>query len=137
MEQETVGAAHVAASSFPKAAKMVRDSLAREGLSIVAESSAGLLSRTLYVVCPFLLLETLAFDQSAAVFVPAHVVLSPATAGADVRWLNPAAFHPARIAAGAARPVNALHARIGSAIGSLKERNRPFLLGAIQRSRKG
>ena len=135
MEQETVGKAHVAASSFVKAAKMVRDSLAREGLSIVAESSAGSLSRTLYVVCPFLLLQTLAFDQSAAVFVPAHVVLSPAAAGADVRWLNPAAFSPARIAAGAGRPVNALHARIGSAIESLEERRRPFPLGAIKRRR--
>jgi hypothetical protein len=137
MEQESIGTAHVAASSFPKAAKMVRDSLARAGLSIVAESSAGSLSRTLYVVCPFLLLETLAFDQSAAVFVPAHVVLSPAIAGADVQWLSPAAFHPARMTAGAARPVHALHVRIGSAIGSLEERSRPFLLSAIQRSRKG
>jgi hypothetical protein len=124
--EPTLGMTQVAASSFPKAARLVRDSLAREGLTIVAEESHHPAMRTLYVVCPFLLLETLAFDQSAAVLVPAHVVLSARDNGAEVRWLNAAILRRAQTAAGVARPVNALHARIGSALRSLAERSRPF-----------
>lgn len=128
MEINTIGIAQVIAPSFPKAVKRVRASLARHGLSIASEHDNASRFHTLYVVCPFLLLETLAFDQSAAVFVPAHVVLSPVPAGAEVRWLTAAAFDTAGLTAGVARPVHALHAKVDSAIRSLQSRERPFLL---------
>ena len=134
MEPAAIGIAQVNAASFPKAARLVRDCLSRQGLTIVAEQSADGSGRTLCVVCPFLLFETLAFDASAAVFVPARVAMRPSPLGAEVRWLTAAAFLPVRLAAGGVGPVQALHERIGAAIRTLEKRRRMFLFRPRRRN---
>jgi hypothetical protein len=85
-----------------KAAKQIRRALGAEGLAVAGEIDlTARLSRHLRVgfpVCtvicvdyPTVLLEALAFDRSAAVLVPIHLVVTEHGAGTAVHMLNPSA----------------------------------------------
>ena len=100
----------MSAASF-RAVESVREMLAEVGLTVLGESSYRS-SKLLYVACPFLLLEALAFDRSTAVFVPVQVVVRPTEGGAQVNWVNLASQPKLRLPVGANRPVSALYRRI-------------------------
>lgn len=137
MEQQAIGIAHVNASSFSKATQRVREGLSRQGLTVVAERRCPPLSHTLYVACPILLLEILAVDPAAAVFLPAHIVLDSRPDGAEARWLTAAALPPSRLPVGMLRPVYALHAKIDSAFRCIQEPDRPFLFRKTRGQSRG
>lgn len=115
MRQEPLETAYVPASSFRRAIDSVRDMLAEVGLTIISESSY-MSCRILYVACPFLLLEALAYDRSTAVFLPVQVIVRPTEGGAQVSWVNLASWPKLRLPVGASRPVNALCRRISQAL---------------------
>jgi hypothetical protein len=114
--REPIGTAHVSAPSFRTAAESIRERLNGAGLTIFAESDWTGSGKILYVACPFLLLEALAFDRSSAVFLPVQVTVLATKNGAAVHWINPAALLTIRLPAGARRPIAALCARISQAL---------------------
>lgn len=129
IDAEPTGVADIAAASFPKAIGMVYEALANAGLSVLAESDACLEKarqgnarpcKVLYVACPFLLLEALAFDRSAAVFLPAHLVIRATSDGAEVHWINPAALPRLKLPVGAAGPILALYSRISQTFAAVR-----------------
>jgi len=114
MGQQPVESACVTAASFRKAVELIREMLVEAGLTVLAESSLRS-CRILYVACPFLLLEALAFDRSTAVFVPVQVIARPTEGGAEVHWVNLASVPQVRLPVAAHHPVNALCWRISQA----------------------
>lgn len=85
-----------------KAAKQIRRALDAEGIAVAGEMDlAARLNRGLRVgfpVCrvicvdyPTVLLEALAFDRSAAVLVPIHLVITEHAVGSAVHMLSPSA----------------------------------------------
>jgi hypothetical protein len=115
MKREPIGTAHVNAPSFRRAAESIRERLNGAGLTIFAESDWTGSGKILYVACPFLLLEALAFDRSSAVFLPVQVTVLATKNGAAVHWINPAALLTVRLPIGARRPITTLCARISKA----------------------
>src|SRR5690242_14139742 len=95
---------YVKAPSFRRAAESVRETLDSAGLKIFADSDLGGSAKILYVACPFLLLEALAFDRSSAVFLPVQVTVLATQGGATVQWLDAAALPIITLPLGARKP---------------------------------
>ena len=114
MGQQPTESAFVTAASFRKSVELIREMLVEAGLTVLGESCLKS-CRILYVACPFLLLEALAFDRSTAVFVPVQVMVRPTEDGAEARWVNLASVPKLRLPVGAHRPVNSLCWRISQA----------------------
>lgn len=121
MVKQPIECAYFADASLHKTIESIREMLAGAGLAVLGESHLRS-CRILYVACPFLLLEALAFDRSTAVFVPAQVVVRRAPGGAEVHWINFASMPKLRLPAGAHRPVNTLYRRISQAFEALSSR---------------
>lgn len=131
MYSEPLAVAEIVAGSFPKAIGMVYEALAKAGLHVLAESDAcprklrgndTRRCKILYVVCPFLLLEALAFQRSAAVYLPAHLVVRGTAGGAEIYWMNPAAL-PLTLPVGAVGPIMELYSRIAQTFATVSQRS--------------
>jgi uncharacterized protein (DUF302 family) len=115
------------AAPYETALKLIRSALLHEDLRIsrefdvadIAGGQAGMNLAPCRIVCvdsPLLLLEAMALDPSAAVFVPVHIVISADGPNTQVYWLNPAGIQGKRLPVGAMLPLRALHARIAAAM---------------------
>jgi uncharacterized protein (DUF302 family) len=102
---------------------MVREALARTELSVTAELDVsdriqrqlglGLAPcRILLVDSPYLLLEAVALDRSAAVLLPLHVVVAGRGTQTVMHCLNPPALAGAELPAGTAAPLARLQTQL-------------------------
>lgn len=115
------------AAPFEAALKLIRSALLHEDLRISKEFDVADIARfqpemnlarcrILCVDSPLLLLEAIALDPSAAVFLPLHIVISADGRNTQVYWLNPAGIQSKRLPVGAMLPLRALQARISVAM---------------------
>jgi uncharacterized protein (DUF302 family) len=115
------------AAPFETALKLIRSALLHEDLRIsrefdvadIAHGQPGVNLAPCRILCvdsPLLLLEAMALDPSAAVFVPVHIVISAYGPDTQVYWLDPASIQGKRLPVGAMLPLRALHARIVKAM---------------------
>jgi uncharacterized protein (DUF302 family) len=115
------------AAPFETALKLIRSALLHEDLRIsrefdvadIARRQPGLNLAPCRILCvdsPLLLLEAMALDPSAAVFLPVHMVISADGPNTQVYWLDPASIQGKRLPVGAMLPLRALHARIAAAM---------------------
>jgi uncharacterized protein (DUF302 family) len=115
------------AAPFETGLKLVRDALLRAGLSISGELDVpGSLgrdsvsfptqSRLLYVDSPLWLLEALALDRAAAVFLPLHVLVAEHGPETRVYWNKPAEVFIGRLPIGAALPLDEIQERVAQAL---------------------
>jgi uncharacterized protein (DUF302 family) len=115
------------AAPYETALKLIRSALFREDLRISREFDVADIARLqpgmnvapcriLCVDSPLLLLEAIALDPSAAVFLPLHIVISTDGRNTQVYWLNPAGIQSKRLPLGAMLPLRALQARIEAAL---------------------
>jgi hypothetical protein len=118
------------AAPYELALKLTRNAIRNEDLRIsrefnISDIAGGLWSsqfgpcRILCVDSPLLLLEAVALDPSAAVFLPLHIVVSADGPKTHVYWLNPANMHTKRLPVGAMLPMRALQTRIIKAMDRL------------------
>lgn len=118
------------AAPYETALKLIRSALFHEDLRIpqefdvadIASGQAGMKLAPCRILCvdsPLLLLEAMALDPSAAVFVPLHIVISADGPKTQVYWLDPAGIQSKRLPIGAMLPLRALHARIVKAMEKL------------------
>jgi uncharacterized protein (DUF302 family) len=125
--RETIENRREIAAPFETALKLIRSALFHEDLRIsrefdvadIARGQPGMNlapGRILCVDSPLLLLEAMALDPSAAVFLPLHIVISADGPKTQVYWLNPAGIQSKRLPVGAMLPLRALHARIVKAM---------------------
>ena len=116
-----------------EALKLLRAALAEEGLEIAAEfDMAGRIRkalsvdlppcRVLCVDCPVALLEALAFDRSAAVLLPLHLVVAGQDGITLIHLLNPAAALYSGLPVTARAAVSKLQARVALAVESVSVR---------------
>ncbi|HUI57458.1 MAG TPA: DUF302 domain-containing protein [Bryobacteraceae bacterium] len=112
---------------FVKALHTIRQAIAATDLAIIAELDVsdrikrqlGLgfaPCRILLVDSPYLLLEAVALDRSAAALLPLHVVVSSHGSETMVHWLNPAAITGAALPAGTAGPLEKLREQLAHAL---------------------
>jgi uncharacterized protein (DUF302 family) len=124
---ETVEGRREIAAPYETALKAIRSALLHEDLRISSEFDVAAIAREqprmnhapcriLCVDSPLLLLEAMALDPSAAVFVPVHIVISADGPKTQVYWLNPASIQSKRLPVGAMLPLRALQARIAAAM---------------------
>ena len=115
------------AAPFETGLKLVRDALLRAGLSISGELdvsgslgrdavSAPAQSRLLYVDSPLWLLEALALDRAAAVFLPLHVLVAGHGSETPVYWNKPAEVFIGRLPVGAALPLDEIQELVVQAL---------------------
>ena len=114
------------AAPYETALKLIRSALLHEDLRISREFDIADIARAqpgnpapcriLCVDSPLLLLEAMALDRSAAVFLPLHIVISADGPNTQVYWLNPASIQSKRLPVGAMLPLRALQARIAAAM---------------------
>ncbi|MBZ5594724.1 MAG: DUF302 domain-containing protein [Acidobacteriia bacterium] len=134
---ETIENRREIAAPFETALKVIRSALFHEDLRIsrefdvadIARGQPGMNLAPCRILCvdsPLLLLEAMALDPSAAVFLPLHIVISADGPSTQVYWLNPASIQSKRLPAGAMLPLRAVQARIVKAMEkiSLNEENR-------------
>jgi len=118
------------AAPYETALKLVHDALLHEDLRISREYDVSDIAggqrgmnlvdcRILCVDSPLLLLEAMALDPSAAVFLPLHIVVSADGRKTHVYWLNPASIQSKRLPVGAMLPLRALQVRIVRAMGRI------------------
>jgi len=130
MNRQSAVAAYLVAEPFTRALHIVREALARTDLSIIAELdvsdrirrqvSLGFAPcRILLVDSPYLLLEAVALDRSAAVLLPLHIVVSSRGPETLVHWLNAAAITGAALPAGAAGPLEKLQEQVAHVLGAV------------------
>jgi uncharacterized protein (DUF302 family) len=109
------------------ALKLIRRALLHEDLRIPEEFDVSDIAggqpgmnlapcRILCVDAPLLLLEAMALDPSAAVFLPLHIVISADGPKTQVYWLDPASIQSKRLPVGAILPLRALQTRIVGAM---------------------
>ena len=126
---------------FNQALKLIRQALVEEGLEVAAELDLAKrlrkalridfpLCRVLCVDCPVGLLEALAFDRSAAVLLPLHLVVTGQDGVTLVHLLNPAAALYAGLPVTARAAVSKLQARIAQAVEGVSVRQCPVEIGA-------
>jgi uncharacterized protein (DUF302 family) len=124
---ETVETSREIEAPYETALKLIRSALLREDLRISREFDVADIARGQRVVnlapcrilcvdSPLLLLEAMALDPSAAVFLPLHIVISADGPNTQVYWLNPAGIQSKRLPVGAMLPLRALQARIVAAM---------------------
>ncbi len=134
-DQET--ATLITQKPFNEALKLLRASLAEEGLEIAAEfDMANRIKkalridlppcRVLCVDCPLALLEALAFDRSAAVLLPLHLVIAAQDSLTLIHFLNPAAALYRGLPVTARAAVSKLQARVALAVESVSIRQNPL-----------
>ena len=122
---------------FDEALKLLRVALAGEGLEIAAELDiSGRIRkslrinippcRVLCVDCPVALLEALAFDRSAAVLLPLHLVVAGQDDLTLIHLLNPAAALYSGLPVTARAAVSKLQARVALAVESISIRQHPL-----------
>ena len=127
MNGETVENRRELSVPYEMALQLVRSALLHEDLHISAEFDVSAIAdgqprmnlhpcRILCVDSALLLLEALALDPSAAVFLPLHIVVSADGSTTQVYWLNPAGIQSKRLPVGALLPLRALQVRIVRAI---------------------
>jgi uncharacterized protein (DUF302 family) len=115
------------AAPYETALKLIRSALFHEDLHIsrefdvadIARGQPGMNLAPCRILCvdsPLLLLEAMALDPSAAVFLPLHIVISADGPNTQVYWLNPASIHSKRLPVGAMLPLRALQTRIVAAM---------------------
>lgn len=120
-----------------EALKLLRVALAGEGLEIAAELDiSGRIRKTLRVNlppcrvvcvdCPVALLEALAFDRSAAVLLPLHLVVAGQDDLTLIHLLNPAAALYSGLPLTARAAVSKLQARVALAVESISTRQHPL-----------
>jgi uncharacterized protein (DUF302 family) len=111
------------AAPYETALKLIRSALLNEDLRIsrefdltdIAGEQPGVNLAPRRILCvdsPLLLLEAMALDPSAAVFLPLHIVISAGGPKTQVYWFNPASIQSKRLPVGAMLPLRALQARI-------------------------
>ncbi len=138
MIHEAAVTVYTMAYPFERALPAVREALAGGGLTIVGEMDIserirrqlGLdfgPCRVLLVDSPYLLVEALALDRSAAALLPLHVVISGRESITHVHWISLAGIRQARLPAGAEAPLAKLHAGLLRVFDGLahKEHNWP------------
>jgi uncharacterized protein (DUF302 family) len=112
---------------FEKAIKKIRASLDLTELCVSMETDVssnlkqklgvGLAPcRILYVESPLLLLEALAFDVRASVFLPFHLVVASQDIQTKVHLMSPALIHETDIPIGIRGQVRRLHCLVLSAL---------------------
>ena len=122
---------------FNEALKLLRVALAGEDLEIAAElDMSGRIRkslrvnmppcRVLCVDCPMALLEALAFDRSAAVLLPLHLVIAGQDDLTLIHLLNPAAALYSGLPVTARAAVSKLQARVALAVESISIRQHPL-----------
>jgi uncharacterized protein (DUF302 family) len=122
---------------FNEALKLLRVALAGEELEIAAElDMSGRIRkslrvnmppcRVLCVDCPMALLEALAFDRSAAVLLPLHLVVAGQDDLTLIHLLNPAAALYSGLPVTARAAVSKLQARVALAVESISIRQHPL-----------
>ena len=134
---ETLESRREVAAPYEAALKLMRTALLQEDLRISREfdladidgGQPGMKMARCCILCvdsPLLLLEAIALDPSAAVFLPLHVVISASGPKTQVVWLNPSSIQSKRLPIGAMLPLRAVQARIVKAMEkiSLNEENR-------------
>lgn len=115
------------AAPYEAALKLIRTVLCHEDLRIsgefdvadIAGGQPGMKTARGCVLCvdsPLLLLEAMALDPSAAVFLPLHIVISASGPKTQVFWINPSSMQSKRLPVGAMLPLRAVHARIVAAM---------------------
>ncbi len=122
MNHEPGVTAYAIARSFDVALSALREALNAAGLIVSGEMDvSGRIRRqlgldfgpcrVLMVDSPYLLVEALALDRSAAVLLPLHVVVSARESErvTHVHWLSLAGMRQARLPAGAEAPLTKLH----------------------------
>ncbi|MDR3703106.1 MAG: DUF302 domain-containing protein [Candidatus Sulfopaludibacter sp.] len=123
MIHEAAVTVYTVADPFERALPAVREALAAGGLTISGEidiserirRQLGLdfgPCRILLVDSPYLLVEALALDRSAAALLPLHVVISGREPVTHVHWISLAGMRQARLPAGAEAPLAKLHAEL-------------------------
>lgn len=129
--------AYLMVEPFAKALERVRESLQRADLSIVAELDVSerikrqlclgfAPCRILLVDSPYLLLEALALDRSAASFLPLHVVISGRGAQTLVQWMSAGAIEHGKLPVGTAGPLEKLQQRLSLALQGIAIRQEWF-----------
>jgi uncharacterized protein (DUF302 family) len=115
------------AAPYETALRLIRSALFHEDLRIsrefdvadIARGQPGMNLAPCRILCvdfPLLLLEAMALDPSAAVFLPLHIVISSNGPKTQVYWLNLAGIQSKRLPVGAMLPLCALQARIVAAM---------------------
>ena len=134
-DQET--ATLVMRQPLNEALKLIRCALAGEELEIAAElDMSGRIRkslrvnmppcRVLCVDCPMALLEALAFDRSAAVLLPLHLVVAGQDDLTLIHFLNPAAALYSGLPVTARAAVSKLQASVALAVESISIRQHPL-----------
>jgi uncharacterized protein (DUF302 family) len=138
-EQET--ATLVIQKPLTEAIKLLRSALDEAGLEIAADlDMAGRIRkafridfqpcRVLCVDSPVALLEALAFDRSAAVLLPLHLVVTGQDGITLVHLLNPAAALYSGLPVTARAAVSKLQARVAQAVEGVSIRQNPLEISA-------
>jgi uncharacterized protein (DUF302 family) len=138
MIHEAAVTVYTIAYPFEKALPAVREALTAGGLSIAGEmdiserirKQLGLdfgPCRILLVDSPYLLVEALALDRSAAALLPLHVVISGREFITHVHWISLAGMRQTRLPAGAEAPLAKLHLELSRIFDGMahKEHNWP------------
>jgi uncharacterized protein (DUF302 family) len=116
-----------------KAIKKIKSALNEAEISVIMESDVALQikqklgvglapCRILYVESPLLLLEALAFDVRASVFLPFHIVVSSQGVQTKVHLMSPALIHESDIPVGIRGPLRNLHCLILGALEKVSAR---------------
>jgi uncharacterized protein (DUF302 family) len=115
------------AAPYETALELIRSALLHEDLRIsrefdvadIAHGQPGMNLAPCHILCvdsPLLLLEAMALDPSAAVFLPLDIVVFAGGPNTQVYWLNPASIQSKRLPVGAMLRLRALQARIMAAM---------------------
>jgi uncharacterized protein (DUF302 family) len=113
--------------SFEGAIKLIRQALTECGLNILVEldlsgrinQELGIALAACRVLCvdsPLFLLEALSLDGAAAVFLPAHVVVSEQRMQTVVHLLSPASIQSGGLPVSAKIPVSKLQEQLSRAL---------------------
>jgi hypothetical protein len=127
MKIEAAGNTRIIAETIERSVPLVRRLLREAGLSVVEEFclsnnphfQLGVARRScivLLVDTPELLLQCIALDHAAAVFLPVHVVLSGDSDTTYVYWTHPLAGFGQRPPLPAKAPLEELSARVTEAL---------------------
>jgi hypothetical protein len=132
MTTSTAGNRRVIPEPLGRALPLIRRLLFDAGLSIVDELEVsgalhvqlGVVTRScivLLVDTPVLLLEAIALDRGAAVFLPLHVVICGGREASYVYWANPVASFGLRPPAPSKAPLEEVCGRITKALSELPQ----------------
>ena len=130
MDRATGSVVRVIPETFERSVVLVRRRLAGAGFNIVGEFDiseesylqVGFARQScivLLVDTPVLLLQAIALDRSAAVFLPLHVVITGDPDATYVHWVNPVAASGLRPPAPAKRALRDLYEGITETLSAL------------------